>query len=92
MPTLDPGSPRITSDPSAWDLDPETEVHVARLFLAVMTPDGLRARIASGVCGLEHISMFRRIADAMESLLAGGFDPEAFAMTVRASAPVPAAA
>jgi hypothetical protein len=92
MTTLANDPPRITADPAEWALDPETERSVARLYLTRITPAELRDRVASGVCGLGFVGMFRAIADAMDALLAEGFDPPALAAALRAGAPSPAAA
>jgi hypothetical protein len=63
-------APRVTSDPSAWDLDPATELHVARLYLTRLTPGHVRDCIASGVVDAEFAPMFAGIADVMDDLLA----------------------
>jgi len=79
-------APRLAADPSAWDLDPETERHVARLYLTRLTPDQLRSHVAAGRCEPEYRPMFTGIARQMDALLAEGFDPAVFAEEIRASA------
>jgi hypothetical protein len=83
-------APRVTADPSEWDLDPETERHVARLYLTRLTPARLRELIAAGRCEPEFRPMFAGIADAMDALLDGGFDPAASAEEIRAETPAAA--
>lgn len=83
-------APRLAADPSAWGLDPETERHVARLYLTRLTPDQLRAHVAAGRCEPEYRPMFTGIARQMDALLAEGFDPAVFAEEIRATAPAAA--
>lgn len=90
MATLATDPPRVTADPHEWDLDPGTTVAVAKLYLTRLTPAQLRAHVAAGRCEPEYRPMFAGIADAMDALLAEGFDPAVFAEEIRATAPAAA--
>jgi hypothetical protein len=59
--------------------------YVARLYLTKMPPSWLRARIAADECRPDT-GHFTEIADAMDALLAEGFDPAAFADSLRSGA------
>jgi hypothetical protein len=84
--TLDDTRPAVTADPDGQDLDPEIARYVARLYLTRMTPSVLRDRadrVAAGRSDPEFREMFLAIADAMDELLAEGFDPAAYAESLR---------
>jgi hypothetical protein len=70
------------ADPPDSGFAPETARYVAGLYLA----GGLapaRVRAYDGEAG--HRGMFLAIADAMDELLAGGFDPDAFMESLRSA-------
>lgn len=76
----------LPGDPSTrWN--PAAARHVAQALLAEFSSDDLRGDAEE----YGHPVMFRAVADAMDELLAEGFDPAAFAAKLRAGSRRPAA-
>jgi hypothetical protein len=88
--TVNDSSPAVTTDPPEQALDPENTRTVARLYLTRMSPDWLRADVATGRHEPLFAGMFLAIADEMDALLAGGFDVAAFAESLKSGDGAPA--
>jgi len=72
-------------DPCGGTFDEHGARQVARIYLAEgLTPGGIRSGPAREDRP-EYRRMFRMIADAMDALLAEGFDPAAFAESLKST-------
>lgn len=80
MNTLNDPPPAVTTDPPGREIATEAARHVARAYLGEMTPAWVRDHARGGDC--ESPGMFLAIADAMDELLAEGFNPAAFAKSL----------
>jgi hypothetical protein len=89
MATLNDTPAAVTTDPPDREITPEAARHVARAYLTEMTPAWVRDHARGEDC--ESPNMFLAIADAMDELLAEGFDPAAFAGKLRAGNSGPSA-
>jgi hypothetical protein len=71
-------------DPCGGKFDEHGARQVARIYLTRSTPDEIRSGPALEGTP-KHRRMFRMIADAMDALLAEGFDPAAVAESVKST-------
>lgn len=83
-------APRITADPSMWDLTPEEARDYARLALVRRTPGEVRAFVAAGLGDPEWDDMILQVAAAMDTLVKEKFDVAAYAASLKAEAADPA--
>lgn len=74
---------RGRANPCGGKLDEHGARQVARIYLTEMTPGDVRGHARAAT--RRHKRMFRMIADAMDALLAEGFDPAALAESLKST-------